>query len=112
MSATNGSECVTGWPTRQARQLPIASEKISAKRLYRLLELQGFKCAVTGRDLTPETASLDHKVPLSQGGSNLMDNVQIVHWDVNKAKGTMTMSEFLALCKEVVAFADESHEVT
>lgn len=112
MQAVNGRQSSAECAVRPQSRSPKESEKVSAKRLRQLLEAQGFKCAITGRDLTPETASLDHKVPLSKGGSNLMDNVQIVHWDVNKAKGTMTMSEFLALCKEVVAFSDEPHEVT
>jgi hypothetical protein len=31
-----------------------------------------------------------------------MENIWIVHADANRAKGTMTVEEFVALCKEVV----------
>jgi hypothetical protein len=33
-----------------------------------------------------------------------MSNVQVLHIDVNKAKGAMTTDEFIKLCKEVVGF--------
>lgn len=82
------------------------SGKITSGLLMSLLESQQFRCALTNRELTPETASLDHKQPLSRGGSNDMSNAQIVHYDVNMAKRTMTTEEFVSLCREVVAVAD------
>lgn len=78
------------------------------EQLLDLLERQQYKCASTGRDLTPATAILDHIVPVQKGGTNGIENVQIVHVDVNKAKNTLTQDEFVSLCREVVAHADSS----
>lgn len=61
---------------------------------------------MTGRELTPETASLDHDVPSSRGGTDTIGNAQIVLTVVNQAKGTMTSEEFIQLCKDVVAWSN------
>ena len=42
---------------------------------------------------------LDHKVPLSRGGSNTDDNVQLLHPACNLRKYTMTHEEFLVQLK-------------
>lgn len=76
-------------------------EKITAKNLRKMLEQQDYKCALTGRDLTPRVAALDHIIPLSDGGSHTMENVWIVHSEANVAKSTMGLQAFIALCREV-----------
>ena len=81
-----------------------SDEPITGTRIMKMIERQGFRCAVTGRTLTPKTASLDHIVPLKDGGDNNMGNVQIVHADANAAKGTMSMERFVALCRDVAAW--------
>lgn len=68
-----------------------------------LLEWQQYRCALTGRVLTLETASLDHLVPVRSGGEHRIENTQILHRDVNRAKTTMTNDEFVQLCREIVA---------
>lgn len=68
----------------------------------RLLERQEFKCALTGRKLTPEDCSLDHIVPVSQGGNHTLDNVQLVCVEANMAKGTLSMQRFISLCRDVL----------
>lgn len=80
-------------------------DSITKRSLIDLLERQEFCCALTGRILTPETASADHIVPLSRGGKHVIGNVQIIHNDVNRAKGTMTLDEFALMCREVVEHA-------
>jgi 5-methylcytosine-specific restriction endonuclease McrA len=80
------------------------------REVLRLLEQQRFRCAMTGRALTPPDAALDHKEPISRGGRHCMENVQVLHEQVNRAKGTMSNSEFLALCREVVEWADRPVE--
>lgn len=47
--------------------------------------------------------SLDHKRPISMGGSHTLDNIQVIHIAVNSAKGTMANEEFIGLCCEVAA---------
>lgn len=74
---------------------------VTAKQILRLVEKQGYRCAISGRVLTPETASIDHIVPLGRGGEHALANLWIVDHQVNAAKGTMTTEEFVALCREV-----------
>jgi 5-methylcytosine-specific restriction endonuclease McrA len=97
MNGTNGQEAFT---------LTYESEKdkndfITVAALKRLIVKQNYVCAITGWELRPETATVDHIKPLARGGTNTLDNIQIVHGDANRAKGVMTQEEFLALCKAV-----------
>lgn len=76
---------------------------VSAQDILKLLKNQEYRCALTGRRLTPDSASLDHMVPISRGGTHCLPNAQVLHKDVNRAKGTLTNEEFIALCREVAA---------
>ena len=78
---------------------------VNVANVLRLLERQQYRCALTGRSLTPVTASLDHIVPVRCGGEHAVENTQVLHKDVNKAKTTMTNEEFIQLCREVVEHA-------
>jgi hypothetical protein len=79
--------------------------RITVAGVMKLLEWQRFRCALTGRELTPETASLDHIVPVRYGGEHVLQNAQALHKDVNRAKTTMTNGEFIRMCNDVVAYA-------
>lgn len=74
---------------------------ITTSSLRALLESQSYKCALTSWDLTPETATVDHVVPVSDGGDHDISNLQFVHFSVNRAKGTMSQQDFIALCVAV-----------
>lgn len=74
---------------------------VTAKMILAMLEKQGFRCAISGRQLTPESASLDHIVPLARGGEHDLSNVWIVDHVVNTAKGTLTVEEFVAMCRDI-----------
>jgi hypothetical protein len=81
----------------------------SAERsISAILKKQGYHCALTGRELTPEVASVDHRVPVTRGGGLGLENVWLLHEDVNRAKGTMTAEEFIAMCAEVVSYQERS----
>jgi 5-methylcytosine-specific restriction endonuclease McrA len=69
-----------------------------------MLKAQEFRCSLTGVVLTPETARLDHVVPVSQGGTDDIENLQWVHMDANAAKGTMDQDQFILLCRRVAAY--------
>ena len=71
-----------------------------------LLEKQEFRCALTGRELTPETVSMDHIEPVCDGGTHDIDNAQLLHRDVNRAKSTLSNDDFIQLCCEVAALAE------
>lgn len=76
--------------------------KITALGLREMLDKQAFKCAMSGRELTPQTASIDHIVPVARGGLNVMENVHVVHSEVNQAKRAMPIEDFVSMCQEIV----------
>ena len=78
------------------------NDGITQREVLDLLEAQRYRCNLTGRELTPDTASLDHVVPVSRGGRHVIANAQALHEDVNRAKHTLTNDEFVTLCHEVV----------
>lgn len=87
--------------------MPAAKpDTVKAGEIYAMLKRQSFRCAYSGRELTPETASIDHRQPISRGGSNELPNLAVVHVDVNAAKASMTVEEFVQLCREVVEWSD------
>jgi hypothetical protein len=77
--------------------------RVTARELYSLIQKQHFRCALSGRNLEPDSAALDHIIAISSGGSHCMENVQVLHKEVNQAKGTMTQQEFISMCREVAA---------
>jgi CRISPR/Cas system Type II protein with McrA/HNH and RuvC-like nuclease domain len=83
---------------------------VSTDTVLCLLEHQHYRCALTGRRLTSHTAALDHIVPMRRGGKHAIENTQVLHKDVNRAKGSLTSEEFLGMCREVVRWADTARE--
>ena len=81
------------------------SGRVTTANVMQLLEHQGYRCALTGRRLQPATASLDHITPIRSGGEHVIENTQVLHKDVNRAKSTLTNEEFVQLCREVVDHA-------
>ena len=81
------------------------SGPVSTNNVLQLLEYQGYRCALTGRELTPETAALDHVVPVRNDGEHVIENTQVLHKEVNRAKGSLSNDEFIALCHEVVRWS-------
>ncbi|QDT05210.1 HNH endonuclease [Rubripirellula lacrimiformis] len=80
--------------------------KINVKNVMQLLEHQGYQCTLTGRSLTPEVASLDHIVPVRDGGEHVIENTQVLHRDINRAKSILSNEDFIQMCREVTAFAE------
>ena len=74
---------------------------VSVPEVLELMEKQRFECALSGRELTPETAVLDHVIPVARGGEHRIENAQVLDAEVNRAKGTLTNDEFIELCRLV-----------
>ncbi len=77
--------------------------KINVKTVLQLLSWQDYRCALTGRQLSPEEASLDHIVPVRDGGEHVIENTQILHRDINRAKSILSNGEFIEMCRDVVS---------
>lgn len=79
---------------------------VTTSQIKKLIESQNYRCALTNRKLTPETASLDHKQPISRGGTHEVANLWVVEHFVNTAKGSLTVEEFVSMCRDVVRHQD------
>ncbi len=51
---------------------------VTTTQIKKIIESQNYRCALTNRPLTPETASLDHKQPISRGGTHEVANLWVV----------------------------------
>lgn len=72
------------------------------KELRLLFELQNGKCAYTDKSIELSIdASIDHKIPRTRGGLNVIDNLQWVSWTVNRSKTDMTHTEFIDMCSKI-----------
>lgn len=85
-------------------------DSLTIEDVYKLLEQQNFKCALSGIDITIhrnykknqrhlQTASLD-RIDSSKGYQK--GNIQWVHQKVNIMKNTMSDVEFIGFCRAVV----------
>lgn len=90
------------------RRSSAAKTSVGHRSLLEQIERQSYRCALSGEELTPETASLDHCTPISRGGGHDISNIQIVMQQINSAKGSMTTEEFVDMCRRVVAFQGTS----
>jgi 5-methylcytosine-specific restriction endonuclease McrA len=88
----------SGLQVRPQTEERECSAKIKGSQILELIEMQDYRCNLTGVQLTPQTASIDHKEPLSKGGPHDISNAQIVLDYVNRAKGSMSNHEFIAMC--------------
>jgi 5-methylcytosine-specific restriction endonuclease McrA len=70
-----------------------------------MIQAQEYRCALSGMKITPETARIDHKIPVSAGGGDEIENLQWVHQEVNRMKGTLDNEEFLDICRKVSQWA-------
>lgn len=70
-----------------------APDTLTLDDLRYLFTLSGGRCAYSGR--FTNKPSVEHVIPLSLGGTNTVDNIQIVDADVNKAKQNEDPAEFI-----------------
>lgn len=73
----------------------------TAKVLREMWEEQDGRCALTGRALTKQNASIDHIIPIKRGGGHERENLRWVVIEVNRAKRDMLDEEFFAMCRQV-----------
>src|SRR5512139_3106289 len=81
---------------------------VSADFMYDLYHKQSGICAVSGLQMSTTKGdlgilSIDQKQP---GLGYTEDNVQWVRWDVNRAKGELTMQQLVDMCRAIVRCND------
>lgn len=60
------------------------------------------KCAICGKPVKFKKMTVDHKIPLSKGGTNDISNLQLAHLICNRAKTDLVSDEFVELAKRIV----------
>lgn len=64
-----------------------------------------YRCALSGEPLSVDSFAIDHIRPIAEGGTDESSNLQCVSAKINKAKGTMSNEEFVAMCVSVAAWS-------
>lgn len=100
-AAKVGIFCFDHWFKNVGSPHGLGSKK-GAALLKELWEEQQGRCAVTGKTLQPgSTASIDHIIPKSRGGTSDKSNLRWVLLRINQCKWDMTHEEFIEMCQEV-----------
>lgn len=60
-----------------------------------VLERDGYVCQYCGTQLNEKTATVDHVIPKSQGGSSYADNLVCACQECNLEKGDMMPDDFI-----------------
>ena len=78
----------------------------TVKELETWLNRDAYICYYSGITLSLNDLTVDHKFPLTRGGTNELDNLCICSNHMNTAKGTMTSEEFMDLLLLVKKWED------
>ncbi len=93
-------EIGVGWPESFMREqvMPHGSRRNGRTGLAKKMYRASFSkcCHFCQAKLTLDTATVDHLVPISRGGSNNASNKALACKDCNNRKGDMTPEEFAA----------------
>lgn len=92
-----------GVGVRKGRRALGGTAEVSGRALKAKLQSQDFTCPISGLKLTPGTAALDHRIPVALGGTHDLENLWIVHKEVNRMKGMLPLHEFVSWCERVAA---------
>ena len=72
-----------------------AAHRFTAGDIFRQYRAQGGRCFYCGRRLRDMRFHVDHRIPISRGGSNKPENLACACARCNIAKGGLTEAEFL-----------------
>lgn len=80
-----------------------AEIKLRKQFRYQLIREQGFRCAYCGRFCLPSEFTLDHIVPISEGGATRLRNLVVCCKECNLKKGNKFIFECMDLIKTDIA---------
>lgn len=76
--------------------------KMRAKDFYELLELQNYRCILSGEELQPDTVCLARKIPLAQGGLHSFENSYLVHRDLQPLTKQCSIEKIVEYCHKIL----------
>ena len=77
---------------------------ITIEDIATLYELQNGRCALTGWSIEWSIQKWDHTASIDRIDNSIgytLDNIQLVHKTVNMARGTLSVDEFVEMCKAI-----------
>lgn len=74
--------------------------------LYEWLKTHSLVCAYSNEQLTIDNITVDHRTPISRGGTNELENLAICSHHMNTAKGSMSEYEFRTLLEVISKWED------
>ena len=80
---------------RKAFRKRNAEGNFTLKEWNAKLEEYNYKCAYCGCELSSDTITVDHRIPLSRGGTNYIGNLVPACKSCNSKKHTKTSEEYL-----------------
>lgn len=106
-SKKRATQARSSW-RRRAKTLKSNLDDIpSRKDIQDWLDKQvPYKCYITNCELSHNLIELDHKIPVSRGGSFKLDNIGLTTKRLNNIKGNMTYVEFKKLLKLISRWDD------
>ncbi len=105
--STSADHCDMHWFYMIGISHGLVARNGGVQLMQEIWDSQNGRCALTGHVLIKgETASLDHIVPISKGGTSSRENLRWVRLDVNGAKRAMSDEELIAMCRAVVDHHD------
>lgn len=100
--------------TGEVRKLQDLPYKMTGVDLVEIYDKQQGLCIYCTEDLSSGAFQMDHRIPLSRGGTHIKENIDIVCSFCNRAKHNMLPEEFieaaLAYAKRIVAIEHEDKE--
>jgi hypothetical protein len=82
--------------SRTPRQLGIIRQRKTIKRKtlskrirYLIMERDGFRCCICGRTAKETKLEVDHRIPVSKGGTDSLDNLWTLCKDCNRGKSDL-----------------------
>jgi 5-methylcytosine-specific restriction endonuclease McrA len=83
----------------------------TALELEKWLTRARYICFYSGVELELNKITVDHKIPISRGGTNCLENLCIASHHMNTAKGGMTDEEFMDLLLLIRKWSDKGEGV-
>jgi hypothetical protein len=100
------SQARSSW-LRRAKKLAIDTKNIPSKEEIMSILIHPLICYLSLSQIPKDVVELDHKNPVSRGGSFDISNIGITSRYYNQIKGDLTEKEFRSLLKIVSKWEDK-----
>ncbi len=124
--AISGWDVFHSWVARSLWEMGVSQDNLFFRRLASKIEAseikrvryaarkhkqavgdaQGWICPYCGRDVSGRNGAIDHKIPVSRGGTSELDNLAVLCRSCNTSKHDLTPEEYLAFKNRRVAKED------